>query len=246
MPFRSQLIFALFAAGVIGVALPAPGLAQRGGWGAPDGSHGWGSSTAGSGEMSFDGRDRSREGKITVARFVSDAPLAAQLGHGTIVVSANSPDALDLGQSDRMFEAAISARLVRAGYAPANPQSTNAQSAGGQVAELTVTRIELQPQEPPHKPVSGEMAVGAGSYGSGMSLALNVDMRKPLPPLISTRLEARIRDRTTNAILWEGRAEVATRPGTKGWSDQEIATRLAAALLEGFPHASDKLAPHGG
>jgi hypothetical protein len=191
--------------------------------------------------MSLDGPDRSREGKITVARFVSDAPLAAQLGHGTIVVSANSPDALDLGQSDRMFEAAITARLVKEGYAAANPESS-----GGQVAELTVTRIELQPQEPPHKPVSGEMAVGAGSYGSGMSLALNVDMRKPLPPLISTRLEARIRDRATNAILWEGRAEVATRPGTKGWSDQEIATRLAAALLQGFPHASDKAPTRGG
>jgi hypothetical protein len=191
--------------------------------------------------MSLDGPDRSREGRITVARFVGDAPLAAQLGHGTIVVTANSPDALDLGQSDRMFEAAITARLVKAGYAAASPQST-----GGQVAELTVTRTELQPQEPPHKPVSGEMAVGAGTYGSGMSLALNVDMRKPLPPLISTRLQARIRDRATNVILWEGRAEVATRPGTRGWNDQEIATRLAAALLEGFPHASDKLGSRGG
>jgi hypothetical protein len=241
MALGSNPILSLFVAGVIGIALPTPGLAQRSGWGGPEWNHGWGAPAAGSGEMSLDGPDRSHEGKITVARFVSDAPLATQLGHGTIVVKANSPDALDLGQSDRMFEAAITARLVKAGYSAAGAQTT-----AGQIAELTVTHIELQPQEPPHKPVSGEMAVGAGTYGSGMSVALNVDMRKPLPPLISTRLEARIRDRATNVILWEGRAEVATRPGTKGWSDQEIATRLAAALLQGFPHASDWLAARGG
>ena len=68
---------------------------------------------------------------------------------------------------------------------------------------------------------------------------LTVDLSKPLPPLVSTRLEARIRDRATNAVLWEGRAEVATRDGDEKWSEQDIAARLAEALFDGFPRASD-------
>jgi hypothetical protein len=110
---------------------------------------------------------------------------------------------------------------------------------GGQLAELRVTRTVVQGPEERHKPVSGEMAMSVGNHGSAYGMAVNVDLTKPLPLLVSTRLEARIRDRATNKVLWEGRAEVATREGGKGWNEQDIAARLAAALFDGFPLASD-------
>jgi hypothetical protein len=83
------------------------------------------------------------------------------------------------------------------------------------------------------------MAVSVGNRGTAYGMAVNVDLTKPLPPLVSTKLEARIRDRATNAVLWEGRAEVATREGDEKWGDQAIAARLAEALFDGFPRASD-------
>jgi hypothetical protein len=65
-----------------------------------------------------------------------------------------------------------------------------------------------------------------------------VDLTKPLPPLIETRLEARIRDKASGVVLWEGRADIDTREGDDRWNDQAVAARLAEALFDGFPLAS--------
>jgi hypothetical protein len=226
------------------LALSSPALAQTGGWGGAGWGRGYDNGFGGDG---FGGgwgnswnrgpeRDRSREGRISVDRFVSKDPLVAGLGHGAIVVAAPTRGAQYVEQLDReLFETALVGQLIKAGYdtAQAHPE-------GGQVIEMTITHAELEPPGEKHKPVSGEAAIGASNRGMGYSLALNVDLSKPLPPLISTRLDVRIRDRATDTVLWEGRAQVATRPGTKGWSGQQTADRLAAALLDGFPRATDK------
>ena len=83
--------------------------------------------------------------------------------------------------------------------------------------------------------LSGEMAVGVSNHGSYQALGLNIDLSKPRKALLSTRLEARIRDKASGAVLWEGRADIATRDGDPKWSDQAIASRLAEALFAGFP-----------
>jgi len=225
----------------------APALARPGGWGGP----GWGGPEFGGPDWSG-GRvagdrlrqaDRSREGRIQVNRFVGKGAAAQALGHGEIAVasqvSATAPDQDQpqdyVPQQNRAaFEAAVIDQLVHAGY-----DTTHPQPAGGQIAELKVTRTIVEPAEAKHKPVSGEVAMAMGNRGTAYGMAVNVDLTKPLPPLVSTRLETRIRDRATNAVLWEGRAEVATREGDEKWSEQTIATRLAEALFDGFPHASD-------
>ncbi len=237
MPRFRSFLMVTAALGVL--TLPAAGLARPGwgggGWGGSDWGDPYGGGYGGGfGRGWIDGPDRSREGRISVDRFVSHDPLAATLGQGPIVVSSQSPGGGYLEEAGRaVFEAAMVDRLVKAGYDTKQMQPT-----GGQVIELMVARTVLEPAER-KKPVSGEAAVEVGNRGVGYALALNVDMTKPLPPLITTRLEARIVDRATNTVLWEGHAEVATREGAKGWSDQDIAARLAAALLDGFPHASD-------
>jgi hypothetical protein len=228
--------YLLIAAAVSTLTLPVAGSARPwggGGWGDPFGGYGGGYGGGFDGGR-FNGPDRSREGRISVERFVSHDPLAAALGHGSIVVSSQSPgDAFLEEAGSAVFEAAMIDRLVKAGY-----ETKQTQPDGGQALELMVARSVLEPAER-KKPISGEAAIEASNHGMGYGLAVNVDLSKPLPPLIITRLQVRILDRATQTVLWEGHAEVATREGAKGWSDQDIASRLAAALLNGFPHASD-------
>ena len=69
-------------------------------------------------------------------------------------------------------------------------------------------------------------------------MAVNIDLSKPRSALISTTLEARIRDRASGRVLWEGRADIATRQGDEHWPATAIATRLAAALFDRFPDRS--------
>lgn len=213
----------------------APAYARPGGWGAP----GWYDGGMGPGPRSsrdrLNERDRSREGRIEVNRFVAEGDAAQALGHGAIAVASQTEGQDYVPQGDRAaFEAAVIDQLVHAGY-----DTAHAQPASGQLAELKVTRTVVEPAEAKRKPVSGEVAMSVGNRGTAYGMALNVDLSKPLPPLVSTKLEARIRDRATDKVLWEGRAEVATREGDEKWGEQNIAARLAEALFDGFPRASD-------
>lgn len=172
-----------------------------------------------------------REGKIEAARYTANSPQAQSLGHGAITI-ASAPGSMALGLEDVTYETAVAGELGKAGY------STDPAAPAGQIAELTVRHALVQPPEPPHSPVAGQVAVGGGNRGSGVGIGIALDFSKPLKALIATRLEARIRDRATNEILWEGHAEVMTREGDKHWTTQALATRLAIALFKGFPHAS--------
>lgn len=169
-----------------------------------------------------------RQGRIEVATFLANSPNAGRLGHGSIVIapSAEPSPVID----DATFETALVDQLTRAGYDAGSPSN-----ADGQVMEFVVRHEVVRPPEPPHSPVSGGVAVGAGNRGSGLGLALAIDLSKPLGPLVATRLEARIRDKTTKELLWQGRAEVLYREGNKHWREGDVATKLTAALFKGFP-----------
>ena len=234
---RDRSIFALLAV-LAAAAAPATAMARPGGWDGPS----WGDSRWDrpgwqdnrSSARRLESR-RSDEGRVQVARFVAEGDAAQALGHGAIAVASGTEGQDYVPQGNRAaYEAAVADQLVHAGYETAKASQTD-----GQLAELTVTRTVIQPAEAKRNPVSGEAAVSVGNRGTAYGLAVNVDFTKPLPPLVSTRLEARIRDRATNTVLWEGRAEVASREGADGWGEQEIAARLAEALFDGFPRASD-------
>lgn len=207
---------------VVFLAIAAtPAAAQR--WGTPgNGFYGWDR------RASAPIRDRSREGKVEFTRFVADGAAAQMLGHGPVAVTAASEGLAD-EREQATYEAAVIDRLAGVGY------DTVAKGAGGQTVELTVRHAEVEAPEPPHSPVHGSMSVGVDSRGgSYTALAVGVDARKPLKALVSTRLEARIRD-SAGTVLWEGRADIATREGDAKWTGQAIAARLADALFSGFP-----------
>ena len=173
-------------------------------------------------------------GSIEVSRLRAVAGTGA-LGHGSIVIGAGDP--ADSGASSDLpiYEAAVVGQLARAGY---DTQTTSA--TGGQIAEVSLSQSEVRPAEPRHKPVSGGAETYISNRGSGFGLSLNINLSKPKGPVISTRLDVRIRDRATNAVLWEGHAETTTRAtaanGAGGGIDNsKTAARLSEALFAGFP-----------
>ncbi|MCC6826983.1 MAG: hypothetical protein IT550_01975 [Novosphingobium sp.] len=244
---RRHLAVGLAASLAAATALIAstPALARPGDWDGPnwDGSNRDGRNWGGSdwnrrAPASRTAPDRSREGRIDVSRFVAEGDAARALGHGPVAVTSQSDGQNFVGPSERApYEAAIVDQLVKAGY-----DTAHADPAGGQTVELRLVRSVAQPGEAPHKPVSGTAAMEVGTRGTAYGLAVNVDLSKPLPPLLSTRLEARIRDHASGTVLWEGRADIATREGDARWGEQAIAARLAEALFDGFPRASDGIA----
>jgi hypothetical protein len=167
------------------------------------------------------------EGHVDVEHFQADG-AETQLGHGAIAVVSGAGGNLT-ARDNAIFEAAVVDQLAKAGYDVVKPDPT-----GGQIAELRVIRDVLVPEERKRNPVSGEMSVGVGSHGSGMGLGIAIDLTKPKKALLSTRLEARIRDRASGAVLWEGHASIATRDESSRWNDDAIAARLAAALFADF------------
>ena len=217
---------------LLAMACAMPASAQPGMWGRP-----WGGGFGGYGGF---GRDRwddprarsapdSREGKVDAESFVAK-DAKPQLGHGAVAVKA-APGTTAEGSDEATYEAALVDQLVKAGYDTAKPDP-----AGGQVVELKILRDTVVPEEEKRKPVSGEADVTVSNRGTGYGLALAVDLSKPKKALISTRLDAQIKDRTSGATLWEGHATIVTREGDSHWTDQAIATRLAAALFDGFPN----------
>lgn len=229
------------------LAVAAPAMAAPGGWG----GRGWGGSDWNRpGRWNDDRptlRDRrstrdDREGKVEVSRFVAEGEAAQALGHGVAVVTSQAPAGADVDRpfdqrGQQTFEAAVVDRLASVGYDTASRADAAPPTASVQAVELSITRDVVRPEEEKRSPVSGEMTAGVSNRGSMMGMALAVDLTKPRKALVSTRLSARIRDRATDAVLWEGRADIVTRDGDERWSDQAIAERLAGALFDGFPRA---------
>ena len=218
----------LAAAGLIALCLASAASADPGRW---DRS-GWGQSRWDTPRASPRGSDE-REGKVDVESFVAEGDAAAVLGTGKIAV-AIEPQATLSDVPGAPYEAAVIDQMVQAGY-----DTSGAPGTEGQVVELRLIRGELVPPEGKRKPVSGEMAVGVSNRGTSTALGLNLDFTKPKKALLSTRLEARIHDKATDAVLWEGRATIATRDGDDEWSEQAIATKLAEALFRRFPGTTE-------
>ncbi|WP_043603677.1 hypothetical protein [Novosphingobium sp. Rr 2-17] len=222
-----------------GTAQAQPGWGSRwggGGWGSP-----WNDSMFPSDRNARGGSmGDAREGKVEVSRFVAQVPQAQELGHGAVSVASETGDGPWVEPSvRRTFEAAIVDALVGAGYDTQHPDGAEAQ-----VTTLKIARMVLVPAEEKKSPISGTAAVGVSNYGTSYGLGINVDLTKPRTALVSTRLDARITDKASGAVLWEGYATIATREGDQKWSDGVIAAKLAGALFDQFPKA-DPVTPIG-
>lgn len=164
---------------------------------------------------------------VSTARFIAK-DANAKLGHGPITVKTSSganlpPDIAPL------FEAAVIQHLVAAGYNTAQPDGPDSQT-----ADLIITRTILVPEAEKQEAIRGSGTMGVSNRGAMMGLALNIDLGKPQKAVLETQIRLRIRDNASQIILWEGRASMDTREGDRRWTNDAIAERLAAALLDGL------------
>jgi len=218
---RIVLLAASIAMFALLALLAVPALAQPMGWG-----HG--------ADLLHDGMGRSpqrEEGKVSVETFVAEGTEAAALGRGGVTVVEMTAEAAE-DSALPVYASAVLDQLVGHGY-----DSAVARSEAGQITEVRLVRDVAVPQEAPHKPVSGAMQTTVSNRGTSFGMALGIDLTKPRKALLSTRLEARIRDAGTRAVLWEGHAEMLSREDSGRWTDQAIAAKLATALFRDFPRA---------
>ena len=226
---RLSAAAALFGGAMIGTG---PATAHPGGW-----ARDWDSPM---GTRSYPGPDRGRnapagpaEGRVEVNRFIAEDIDRSVLAKGPLSVTGAGAGVNAEDRELRIYEAAVVDSLASAGY-----QTATTADAASQIAEVRITHDTVVPEEAPHKPVSGEVTMGVSNRGSMMGMALAIDMTKPRKALISTRLEARIRDKASGKVLWEGRADIVTREGNPKWDDNAIAARLSRALFADFPGKS--------
>lgn len=210
------------------LALSTPAHAQPG-WGGMGGWGGYGGGFGGSGRYSAPRDDR--EGRVDAERFLADGAIP-MLGHGRITLRT-MPGTTASDREQATFEAAVVDQLAKAGYDTTGPDGD-----GGQIVEITVVRDQLEPAEEKRNPISGSATMGVSNRGSMMGLSLAYDATKPRGALVMTNMEIRIRDRASGKALYEARARIATREGTKAASDDAVSVRLAGALFERFPSSS--------
>ncbi|NOW47280.1 hypothetical protein FHW96_003458 [Novosphingobium sp. SG751A] len=214
------------------LALSAPAHAQPG-WG---GMGGWGGGYGGFGGYGRASAPRDdREGRVDAERFLADGAIPA-LGHGRITLRT-MPGTTASDREQATFEAAVVDQLAKAGYDIASADG-GPNGEGGQLVEITVVRDQLEPAEEKRNPISGSATMGVSNRGSMMGLSLAYDATKPRGALVMTNMEIRIRDRASGTALYEARARIATREGTKAASDDAVSVRLAGALFERFPSSS--------
>lgn len=225
MHFLSSKLLSVAAVSVLALTGTAL-IAQPGAWG----GSGWGHDSTWASRATR--AAPSIEGSVDVARFRADGIDPAALVKGAIVViEMPGPEAAADPRLNATFQAAVEGQLIGAGY-HALPQGA---APSDQIAEVRIVRSEAQPAEGKRDPVSGQMTMGVSNRGSMLGMAVHFDGTKPKKALIETRLETRIRDRSSGAVLWEGRAVIYTRDGDERWNDDAIADRLAGALFAGFP-----------
>ena len=167
-------------------------------------------------------------GPVQVTRFhVEDV---TPLGKGTISVEP-APGTDGNSIEWQTYRAAVMRQLQRVGYTEAGP------GAGGQVAWLKVTRSTFRP-DGGSGPVSVGVGGSTGSYGSGVGLGIGINLSPKPKEQVATELAVSIKDRTSGATLWEGRASFTVATSSPLAGTALAAPKMSEALFLNFPGQS--------
>lgn len=165
-------------------------------------------------------------GPVEVTRFV--APEAtAQLGRGTIFVETapgTETDSLELAS----YKAAVARELAALGYVEA-PRGE-----ASQIAQVRVERF-ADIRERQRSPVSVGVGGSTGSYGSGLGVGIGINLGGGPKEKVTTNIGVMIRERESNATIWEGRAEFAVDVKSPLAETEANAATVASALFREFP-----------
>ena len=167
-------------------------------------------------------------GPVEVTRFNDPAALQ-RIGRTAIAVEAvpGVPyDSLEL----RTYQAAVGRELIKLGYTEV------AAGSGSLVAQVRVEKSVAQPMR--RGPVSVGVGGGTGGYGSGVGVGIGLDLSGRPPEEVTTQMQVMIRERTSNAVVWEGRANFTVRANAPLAQAPLGAAKMAEALFSGFPGKS--------
>lgn len=165
-------------------------------------------------------------GPVEVTRFV--APEAApRLGQGTIFVESAQADQTD-SLSFMPYKAAIAAELQKRGYTETDRASA------AQIATVRLERYVLT-AEGRRSPVSVGVGGSTGTYGSGLGLGIGINLGGGERDKLGSILAVSIRETSSSANLWEGRADFRVADNSPLAKPQANAQTLAAALFSDFP-----------
>ncbi len=167
-------------------------------------------------------------GPVEVTRFhVADI---GALGRGAIAVEP-APGTDGASLEWQSYQAAVRRQLVLAGYAEAPA------GGGGQVAQLRLARTTIRPERT-SAPVRVGMGGTTGSFGTGVGLGVGINLTPRAAEQTETTLAVTIRDRKSDAVLWEGRASFTVRASSPLADTALGAPKMAEALFRGFPGQS--------
>lgn len=170
----------------------------------------------------------SRNGPIDVTRY----HLGTALSERTTVTIEPLNGASQISPEFQLYADAVRSELVRLGYVPSAELST------GYIAVVGFSRIPrgAVKDRPPVSIGLGGGGFGGGRHGGGVGLGGGVSfgVGGKTHQLYTSELTVRLRRRSDNSTMWEGRAI------TDALGDQptETAARLAQALFKGFPGES--------
>lgn len=165
-------------------------------------------------------------GPVEVTRFHQPEALQ-QLGQGTIAVETAAgldPASLEL----QTYLSAVARELEKLGY-----QAVEA-GGGSQVALVRLRRGTALPTAS-DGPVRVGVGGSTGSYGSGVGLGIGIDLSGKSGEQVTTELGVMIKDRASDATLWEGRARFSVSAKSPLAEAPLGAAKMAEAMFAGFP-----------
>ncbi len=168
-------------------------------------------------------------GPVEVTRFnrVADGQT---YGSGSYsVIAADGPGNL----SASPYLAAVSREMQRVGYAENS-------AAGDVIAVVSFSAFEAEAARG-RSPVSVGVGGSTGGYRSGVGLGVGLDItnliNKPKARIL-TELSVRIKRRSDDLVIWEGKALQEASAGTPAAQPGIAASKLAEALFKDFPGKS--------
>ena len=162
---------------------------------------------------------------VEVTRFHDPAVLTAAT-RGTVSVTAapGLTDSLALAP----YRTAVAEELRQLGYTVTDSGPSRYR------AEIRVDRFQ-QDSVGRRSPVSVGVGGSTGGYGSGVGLGVGINLGGGGGPRVGTELAVTLREASTNASVWEGRAEVDYGARSDFADARTNAGVLADALFREFP-----------
>jgi hypothetical protein len=167
-------------------------------------------------------------GPVEVTRF-NRAAEGVIYGSGSYSVTVAGDAAAGQGLAASPYLAAVAREMQRVGY---RASTANADV----VAEVRATATRIEPER--RSPVSVGVGGSTGSYGSGVGLGVGINLGGGPKVQVETVLEVRLLRRSDNVVIWEGRAVQAAKADSPAAQPGIAASKLAAALFQGFPGKS--------